>query len=201
MNHLKSLLGLSAAVFLCGQPLPAQTVTGTLVTITTTVPGMRFSVDGTVYTQSAAFTWVTGSKHILDIPPVYDNPGTKSSFAGWTDTTGALSTDSRNIAVTADPSITHYVAAFSQQYQISLQFSDDRIAGPLNGPPSCGAGGTPPQRPRYQAWFAWGMTAIGVRTNTGLVREASNSRRCPPLATYCLPCGSIMYRRTPPQWS
>jgi len=116
MNQMKTLLRLSAAVVLGGLPLAAQTTSSSLTTITTSVPGMTFSVDGTVYRTSAAFVWPTGSKHILDIPAGDDlvvNPGTKSVFTGWTTTSGTFSTSSQTVTITADPSITGYIAQFA----------------------------------------------------------------------------------------
>jgi uncharacterized protein (TIGR03437 family) len=145
MSHLKSLLCLSAAV-LGGLQLPAQTVTGTLVTITTSVPGKRFSVDGTNYRSSAALVWASGSKHLLGIPPgddVVTNPGVMTTFTGWASTSGSFSTDAQTITVTADPSITGYVAMFTQQYQVSLRYADGRGKAPTGVDATCGAVNSP----------------------------------------------------------
>ena len=130
---------------LSGVSLAAQS-TGSLVTISTSVPGMRFSVDGILYHNAAAFTWPTGSKHILDIPPGDDiivSAGTKTAFTGWVDTSGKFTATAKSVTITADPSITGYIANYSQLFQVSLQFADGRVTPP-SVTPTCGQPGDPP---------------------------------------------------------
>lgn len=144
MNHTKSLLCLTAAVVLSGASLTAQT-SGFLVTITTSVPGMRFSVDGIIYRTSAALTWQAGAQHVLGIPPGDDiivNPGVKTAFVGWANSSGTFSAGSQTVTVVADPSATGYIAQFSKQFQVTLQFGDPRPS-PTTGAPICGQNGDP----------------------------------------------------------
>jgi uncharacterized protein (TIGR03437 family) len=183
MNRTRSLLCLSAAVILSGASLAAQT-TGGVVTITTSVPGMRFSVDGTNYRTSAGFTWSAGSMHTLSIPPGDDiivNPGVKTTFTGWANAAGTFSNGGQTVVITADGKAANYIAQYSKQYQVSLQFQDGRGTSG-SGAPVCGQPGVPIDSLSgvvsldgtcywgdYSYWTAPGVIKLQAQANSGYV--------------------------------
>lgn len=144
MNRLQSLLSLSAALILGASSLAAQDQL-TSVTVRTSIPGIRFSVDGTIFRSAASFSWPQGSHHVLDLPPgeealLFD--GIRQTFMSWSDTGGTFSSGQRSITVVAGSSITTLVANFSKEYRVTLQFADGR---PLStqGNPTCGSAEDP----------------------------------------------------------
>src|ERR1700683_4388133 len=112
MNRLSilSLLCLGASCLL-GQ-------TSSEITISTSVSGARFEVDGVLYTQAVSFNWPTGSEHVVVFmtdPPLSgqtvnlvqtDGP-TQYVLTGWEDNKGLVQPSVVPIQyITADPSIT-----------------------------------------------------------------------------------------------
>jgi len=125
----------------------------TFMTITASVPEGRFKVDGQFYTGSAVFSWVVGSKHVLqaldDLPPAGFDPSTLATreylkqfptcyltFAGWTDTSGQLSGNGSSpvVSVTADPSLSNLVVNFTERCLVFLNFYGDN---PPDWPNTC----------------------------------------------------------------
>src|ERR1700734_2178335 len=92
MNRFSLLCLLSLGAFcLQGQ-------TSSSITVSTSAPGARFQVDGTIYRAPASFNWPTGSEHILVFitdPPTSGETtsvvqtsldgSTQYAFSGWTD--------------------------------------------------------------------------------------------------------------------
>ena len=144
MNRLASFLVFAAvsAASLCGQDVVSS------VQVSTFPSGAMFTVDGTQYTAAAFFTWAKGSKHTLSFvansgPTLQANDpqGTQYSFGGWKDSKGQLLATSDIVqVVTADPSITSYVASVSVLYRVQLILQDPLSSPGL--PPVCGAPGS-----------------------------------------------------------
>lgn len=90
----------------------------------TQVRGAQFTVDGTLYTNSAVFLWPEKSKHILSIDPVQNiSSGIRFSFTNWKDSQGRALSDGTTLAVTADRTIAYYQAMGKTEYAIGLQFN------------------------------------------------------------------------------
>lgn len=126
-------------------------------TVSTSVPGAVFTVDGTTYTSVAQFQWPAGSRHVVSYfispPPTSAVVPTLNgvitplqlsldgtmlyTFGGWMDNTGFLSpTGDPTQIVTADGSITSLTAQLTLSYRILLSFS----VSPTNtAPPACEA--------------------------------------------------------------
>lgn len=98
---LAALLGLAVA------PADAQ-----LYTVATTSGGLTVTVDGTNYTAPAAFAWVAGSLHSLNVPSpqLSINGFTQFVFAAWS----GGGSQSNNITMPA--SDTTNTASFTTQY-------------------------------------------------------------------------------------
>lgn len=91
------------------------------VTVRTTPTGRSFTVDGTTYTTTQTFNWVTGSTHSLGTTATQSaGTGTRYQFTSWSDG-GA-----QNHNVTANPSVTTYTASFQLQYQLTMTGSGAR---------------------------------------------------------------------------
>ena len=144
MNRLASLLlfaAVSAAVSY-GQDVVSS------FQVSTFPSGAMFTVDGTPYSSAAYFTWTAGSKHTLAFvansgPAIQlnDPQGTKYSFSGWKDSKGQLlATNDIVQVVTADPTITSYVASVNVLYRVQLKLQDP-LSSP-GSPPTCGAPGS-----------------------------------------------------------
>ncbi len=151
---------LAWAVLLTGGSLFAQGQM-TAVTITTSVAGPVFAVDGGQYNGPQLFLWPAGSKHIVQfiggpMPGELLAPGagtyvqltpsqdTIYSFAGWQENTGLLQNlGTPVITVTADPNVTKIVANVTVLYLLKLHFP---TGAPSDKPPVCGGapGDIPP---------------------------------------------------------
>src|SRR5258706_10011924 len=93
--------------------------------------GATITVDGQQFFGSAAFLWPAGSKHTLSIQQLQAPRfavETKMAFQGWSDSTGLFTSSANTIVITADPAITYFKAAVTEQFAISLNYF-----------PSCGA--------------------------------------------------------------
>lgn len=90
----------------------------------TEVRGAQFTVDGTLYSNSAVFLWPEKSKHILSIDPAQiPSPGIRFSFTNWKDSKDRALSDGTTVAVTADRTIAYYQAMGNTEYGIGLQFN------------------------------------------------------------------------------
>lgn len=125
----------------------------TAVTITTSVPGAVYAVDGSQYNGPQIFIWPQGSKHILQfiggpMPTGLIAPGagayvqltasqdTIYSFAGWQENTGLLQNLATPvITVTADPNVTKIVANVTVLYLLKLYYPTGAPSGVI---PVCG---------------------------------------------------------------
>ncbi len=144
MNRLSSLLALAAV---SAASLYAQDVVSS-VSVSTFPSGAMFTVDGTQYTSAAFFTWAKGSKHTLTFVAnsgpalqVNEPQGTQYSFGGWRDSKSQLVSTSDIVqVVTADPTITSYVASVAVLYRVQLKLQDPLGSSGL--PPTCGSPGS-----------------------------------------------------------
>jgi uncharacterized protein (TIGR03437 family) len=141
----------------------AQSVSS--VTISLTVPGPIFIVDGQRYNSPQVFLWPQGSKHsvqfLLSIDETTDAPlgyqaaagdVARWTFGGWQDNLGDLA-PSGNVfqTVTASPTLTSLTGQVTTQYDIALTFYNTPAA------PVCG-GGAPGDAP--QTGFQYGVVYI-----------------------------------------
>ncbi|MDQ6707959.1 MAG: M12 family metallopeptidase, partial [Acidobacteriota bacterium] len=89
-----------------GQP-PAS------VTVTSNPPGLQLMVDGAPITTPQAFSWTSGSTHMVDVPGPQSTATARYVFARWSDG------GEQSHTVTASPeSVTLYTANFIRQIQI-----------------------------------------------------------------------------------
>ncbi len=144
-----SLAALTALLFLA-PAVNAQTVSATKVY--TSIPNVRFKVDGLVYFGAASFLWPQGSKHIVeyfvDETGVQYNPllTSRYGFKSWTDSTGKINSDGRIIAVTADPAISSYLANVAVEHQVLVRWfgtlpDPPPAVAPSASPNACGTPG------------------------------------------------------------
>jgi len=120
----------------------AQQSTTTSLTITTSPTGGRFLVDGQSYVSSAVFSWVIGSKHIIQVlqdqvPGGFDPttiatnaylaqfPSCYRLFNNWTDSSGQVTPiddTSPVITVTADPALSQLIANYNEYCLVFINF-------------------------------------------------------------------------------
>jgi uncharacterized protein (TIGR03437 family) len=94
---------------------------GIATRVSTSPPGLSFSVDGQTYQSAMSAVWPTGSAHTLLVSPPTQLLGrTQSVFKDWTFNGGTFS--GNLMIVTADPGIPEYQAVFDTQYDLSLIF-------------------------------------------------------------------------------
>ncbi len=144
MNRLASLLTFAAvsAASLYGQDVVSS------VQVSTIPSGAMFTVDGAQYTSAAFFTWAKGSKHTLTFVAnsgstlqANESQGTRYTFGGWKDSKGQLLPASEIVqVVTADPTITSYVASVTVEFRVQLKLQDP-LSSP-GSPAACGAPGS-----------------------------------------------------------
>jgi uncharacterized protein (TIGR03437 family) len=155
MNRL-SILSL---LCLGGSCLLGQT--SSEITISTSLPGARFEVDGVLYTQAVSFEWPTGSEHVLvfvtdpplagqTINPVQTDGTTQYTFSGWQDNNTLVQPTGAPIQyVTANPAITTFTANVSVAYELTLNYYSTGSANASAVPPICAApGAIPPGQSR-----------------------------------------------------
>jgi uncharacterized protein (TIGR03437 family) len=118
-------------------PAAAQNL-GATVTISASQLGASFSVDGTNYLAPMSAVWPAGSKHTLAVQTATQYaPGarTRYTFGGWT-ANGQQIPGGGIVTVTADPSVTTYLASFLVEYDLTVN------APFCNGTPGCTTPGT-----------------------------------------------------------
>ena len=100
--------------------------------IGTSVPNVRFQVDGVDYQSTQTFFWSRGSKHIISLVALQDSrsSGSRYIFSGWVLNEGSVFSANPTATVTADPSISTITATMSQEHSINLYFYD--CATPLS---------------------------------------------------------------------
>lgn len=111
------------------------------ITVSTSIPGLGFSVDGTTYSNSQTFNWESGSTHTLvTTSPQSLSVGNQYTFTGWTDGTNTLS---RTITVPSSP--TTYTAQFecSQEWVLDKDADDYYTGAPVVACQSPGEGYVP----------------------------------------------------------
>jgi len=136
--------------------LCANAQNSSTTTISTVPSGVRFMVDGQVYSQAVTLNWPAGTKHLLVFitDPPLPNQTTNTTvqtatdgsaeyvFNGWVDNAGILVPTTDPVqTITADPHVTTLKATLQVSYRIQLNF----YASPDGAlPVTCGApGGIP----------------------------------------------------------
>jgi Divergent InlB B-repeat domain len=85
-----------------------------LVTVQASVGGIAFLVDGTTYSNAAAFSWPTASSHALNVvSPQSGGTGTQYFFNSWSD--GGAKSHSVSPLLS-----TNYTVSFATQYFLTL---------------------------------------------------------------------------------
>lgn len=139
MKRLASVLAVMAA--LAGS-MYAQDVVSSFK-VTPTVSGVPFYVDGVEYRSAAVFLWPKGSKHELVYKGNQEN-GTwlneqrthQYTFGGWSVDGGAAPVGGGNaVTVTADPTVTGFIATFTVSYRVNLVIMDGGTSTPTCGSP------------------------------------------------------------------
>jgi hypothetical protein len=100
----------------------------TSVTIQTNPTGRSFTVDGTTYTTTQAFSWTPGSSHtIATTTPQSGGTGTQYVWSDWSDG-GAMSH-----TITAPSAGTTYTANFTTQYYLTMVAGTGGTVTPASG--------------------------------------------------------------------
>lgn len=96
------------------------------IRIGTSVPNVRFQVDGVDYQSTQTFFWTRGSKHFISLVPQQDSrsAGSRYVFSSWLLSDGTSFGTSPSITITADPSITSITANVTLEHTILLYFYD-----------------------------------------------------------------------------
>ena len=103
------------------------------VTVQPSPSGRSFSVDGTTYTTSQTFTWISGSSHpITATSPQSGGTGIRYVWSSWSDG-GAVS---HSVAPTSG---TTYTANFTTQYYLTVTAGTGGNASPSSGWSDSGA--------------------------------------------------------------
>jgi subtilisin family serine protease len=111
-----------------GTATPTPTPTPTVqVSVQTNPAGLAFSVDGTTYTSTQTFTWVSGSSHTIAITsPQSGGTGVRFAWTRWSDN-GAIS---HTVAPTTN---TTYTATFRTQYYLTMTHGTGGTVSPASG--------------------------------------------------------------------
>jgi len=149
-------------VLFCLTGVYASAQTYSTITISSSAPGARFSVDGQPYMSAANFNWPLGSSHVLAFitDPLLPNQSasavqtstdgsTQFLFNGWKDNTGFLVPTAAPIqTITANPAITSITAQVTVAYRVMLNFfnSPNPLVDGIS-PPTCGAPSSASQVP------------------------------------------------------
>ena len=111
-------------------PTPAPTVQ---VTVQTNPTGRAFSVDGTTYSSTQTFTWVSSSSHtIATTSPQSGGTGVRYVWTRWSDS-GAIS---HTVAPTTNKT---YTATFRKQFYLTMSHGTGGTVGPTSGWRNSGA--------------------------------------------------------------
>ena len=88
--------------------------------VSTTAPGTAFLVDGIEYRQVQTFLWQAGSKHTLEAVLGQTDPTatTRYSFTSWANASGTFTANSPIVTITANPTVTDYIATIGIAYRI-----------------------------------------------------------------------------------
>ena len=113
---------------------PTATPTPTIqVTVQTTPAGLAFTVDGTTYSSTQTFSWVSGSGHtIATTSPQSGGTGVQYVWSSWTGG-GAIS---HTVAPTTNKT---YTATFRTQYYLTMTHGTGGTVSPGNGWRNSGA--------------------------------------------------------------
>jgi hypothetical protein len=105
-------------------PTPTPTVQ---VTVQTNPVGRAFSVDGTAYSSTQTFTWVSGSSHtIATTSPQSGGTGVRYVWTRWSDS-GAMS---HTVAPTTNKT---YTATFRKQFYLTMSHGTGGTVRPASG--------------------------------------------------------------------
>src|SRR5437762_10885053 len=101
--------------------------TNVQVTVKTNPAGRSFTVDGTTYTATQTFSWVSGSSHtIATTSPQSGGTNVQYVWSNWSDH-GAIS---HSVAPTAN---TTYTATFKTQYFLTMAHGTGGTVSPRSG--------------------------------------------------------------------
>ena len=151
-RHLRSALSLSLFLVAFGHALEAQTTPSiSSIRVYSNPTGIRFIVDGLMYTSSQTFLWPTGSKHVLQLPQSLNPDGTPAGYqesldgntrftlSSWTLSNGTAPVTISDLVLIADPTITSVSVNTTASYRVELRFSKY----PVLLPGQCSTSATP----------------------------------------------------------
>jgi hypothetical protein len=101
----------NSTAILFAPPATSQT---SVNTITTNIPGMQVTVDGTAYAAPKQVVWTPGTQHTLAVVAQQVSGGTQELFTAWNQGGTTAS-----VTVTAQTTGTTYTATFKTQYQLT----------------------------------------------------------------------------------
>jgi hypothetical protein len=141
-------------------PTPTPTVQ---VTVQTNPAGLTFSVDGTSYTSTQTFTWVSGSSHtIATTSPQNGGTGVRYVWTSWTGG-GAIS---HTVAPTTNKT---YTANFRTQYRLTMTHGTGGTVSPASGWRNSGAAvsssATPARNYTFTNWTGSGTGSYSGPNN------------------------------------
>ena len=103
------------------------------VTVQTSLAGLAFSVDGTPYSSTQTFSWVSGSSHTIGTTsPQSGGSGVQYVWTNWSGGGGI----SHNVSPTSD---TSYTATFTTQYWLTMSYGLGGTVTPASGWKNSGA--------------------------------------------------------------
>ncbi len=118
-NKSRVKLALIAGLLLPAAGLPAQTVS--TVRIFTSPAGLKYQVDGQIYTQPVTLLWPQGSKHSILVSSIQlvGQPPIEYTLETVTSNLGPIDVLS---SITADPSLTFIELPFATNYGVNLNY-------------------------------------------------------------------------------
>jgi hypothetical protein len=141
-------------------------------TVQTSPLGRSFTVDGTAYTTSQTFSWVSGSSHaIATTSPQSGGTGIQSVWSSWSDG-GAMS------HIVAPTSGTTYTANFPTQYYLTMSAGTGGTVNPSSGWYDSGVGVSISATPN-SGYSLSGWTGNGSGSYSGVNNPASVTMNAP----------------------
>jgi hypothetical protein len=148
-------------------PTPTATLTPSVqVKVQTSPVGNTFTVDGTSYSSTQTFSWVSGSSHtIATTSPQSGGAGVQYVWTKWSDG-GAIS---HTVAPTTNKT---YTATFNTQYYLTMTAGTGGRVSPASGWRNSGAAGSITATPANGYSFA-GWSGSGTGSYSGTNNPAS----------------------------
>ena len=133
------------------------------MTVQTNPAGLTFTVDGTTYSSTQTFSWVSGSSHtIATTSPQSGGTGVRYVWTKWSDS-GAIS---HTVAPTTNKT---YTATFRTQYYLTMSHGTGGTVSPASGWRNSGAtvsiSATPASGYSFSSWTGSGTGSYSGTNN------------------------------------